>query len=537
MIFSALRRIAAFGRRPLFLWLLFLCVAVPRFVGPILAANRSLWLDEAWVANSVIGDSLADMFYYPTFLQTSPPFFLLLVRLMVHVFGLSNWSFRIVPAAMQILFAIGMFLLARKTLSGPFAGLAAILGVISPVILEYGAQLKQYTTEAAASAALLLLAIRYLRNPSRRRFLWLTTGAVLCLLFAYGAVFLVPGIVLAVGLRRGREQRWYRAGILAAATAAVFLLEYVLLVIPNSSPALSKSWFDGRMAIMGRPVSVLDAFQRFMIFLSLPDPNRVRGKWALAGAVLVLGWGASIAIERWRHGSRRLPLIQLVVLAPCLLVWAASLLRRFPLSPRVCMFLLPCVVLLFVSGLQTIAQAAMRTFRRWRAPLDSIVMVAAMLAAVLTGALSIDTLHLWEIQRPEEDVQAATAFLRDRASDKDLLLVHSATSEAFRFYETMFHWNPAGVKWGHTGWPCCRRDSQESFDTPSEVLLYRDLEANIPAAFSGRIWFLFTTRPFHWHMVELNEPRETDRFFRARGCKPTGFREFTGVAIQLYRCP
>jgi hypothetical protein len=70
VIFAALRRIAAFGRRPLFLWLLFLCVAVPRFVGPILAANRSLWLDEAWVANSVIGDSLADMFYYPTFLQT-----------------------------------------------------------------------------------------------------------------------------------------------------------------------------------------------------------------------------------------------------------------------------------------------------------------------------------------------------------------------------------------------------------------------------------------------------------------------------------
>jgi hypothetical protein len=499
------------------------------------------------VANSVIGDSLGDMFYYPTFLQTSPPFFLLLVRLTVHLFGLSNWSFRVIPSAMQILFALGMFLLARKTLSGPFAALAWTLAVISPVILEYSAQLKQYTTEAAASTALLLLALAYLRDPSRRRFLWLTIGAILCELFAYPAVFLVPGIALAVGLRRypelqnvaavqdarqSVEQRWHRGGILATSAAAVFLIEYVLLVIPNSSPALSKSWFDGRMAVMGRPVSILDAFERFTIFLSLPDPRRVRGVLALAAAALVLVWGASIMEQRWRRGSRRLPLLQLTFLTPCVLVLAASLLRQFPLSPRVCTFLLPCVVLLFVSALQTIVQAVMKMSHTLRAPL----ICAVMLAAVLTGAASTDTLHLWARQ-PEEDMQSATAFLQSRVSDRDLVLVHASTSEAFRFYETMFHWNPAGVKWGHTGWPCCRRGSQEAFDTPSEVQLYRDLQANIPAGFSGRIWFLYTTRPFHWQMVELYEPRETWRYFRSRGCSTVQLREFTGVAAQLYRCP
>ena len=42
--------------------------------------ERSLWLDEAWVANSVHAPTLHGMFYYPNWLQTSPPLFLLLAE-------------------------------------------------------------------------------------------------------------------------------------------------------------------------------------------------------------------------------------------------------------------------------------------------------------------------------------------------------------------------------------------------------------------------------------------------------------------------
>ena len=60
---------------------------------------RSLWLDEAWVANSVHAPTLREMFYYPGWLQTSPPLFLLLERGAVRIFGLSNPALRAVPGA------------------------------------------------------------------------------------------------------------------------------------------------------------------------------------------------------------------------------------------------------------------------------------------------------------------------------------------------------------------------------------------------------------------------------------------------------
>ncbi len=46
--------------------------------GPVQNIGRSLWLDEAWVANSIHAPSLREMFYYPDWLQTNPPSFLLL---------------------------------------------------------------------------------------------------------------------------------------------------------------------------------------------------------------------------------------------------------------------------------------------------------------------------------------------------------------------------------------------------------------------------------------------------------------------------
>jgi len=36
--------------------------------------DRSLWLDEAWVANSIRAANLQQAIYYDDWLQTTPPF-------------------------------------------------------------------------------------------------------------------------------------------------------------------------------------------------------------------------------------------------------------------------------------------------------------------------------------------------------------------------------------------------------------------------------------------------------------------------------
>lgn len=84
--------------------LVVICGLIPRVAG----LSGSLWLDEAWVANSVMAPSILGVLYYETHLQVSPPMFLLMVRFAVGILGLSNEVLRVTPFLMGIVAAVAM---------------------------------------------------------------------------------------------------------------------------------------------------------------------------------------------------------------------------------------------------------------------------------------------------------------------------------------------------------------------------------------------------------------------------------------------
>ena len=93
----------AFETKKIAIGRLFLLLALGGllFVGGITRLSylgRSLWLDEAWVANSIQSASLYQGFYYDDWLQTTPPLFIATSRLITTLFGTSNIAFRALPA-------------------------------------------------------------------------------------------------------------------------------------------------------------------------------------------------------------------------------------------------------------------------------------------------------------------------------------------------------------------------------------------------------------------------------------------------------
>src|SRR5580658_5191753 len=159
----------------------------------IYGIDRSLWTDEAWVANSVLAPSLSGMFYYPDWLQSTPPLFLLLTRASVGLFGVSNTAFRLVPLVLALVAVAGMIAASSRLLSPPFAALACALLAFNPTTIEYSRTCKQYSGEVAASVAILLCTVLYLQQPTTRRFWWLTGAFVLMLPLAWSTAFLLPG--------------------------------------------------------------------------------------------------------------------------------------------------------------------------------------------------------------------------------------------------------------------------------------------------------------------------------------------------------
>src|SRR5262245_20522322 len=123
--------------------------------------DRSLWLDEAWVANSIRAASLQQAIYYDDWLQTTPPLFIALSRLVTAVFGTSNVAFRALPALSGIVSVVLFSFMALRLLKPSFAIIAILLFVFSPRVILYSQSLKQYSNDVIAMMTWLELGIFY----------------------------------------------------------------------------------------------------------------------------------------------------------------------------------------------------------------------------------------------------------------------------------------------------------------------------------------------------------------------------------------
>ncbi len=448
----------------------------------IFGLGRSLWLDEAWVANSVTARSLSGMFYYPDWLQTSPPLFLLLTRAAVRVFGPSNVSFRLAALALAIAGVACTMAAASRLLSPPFALLATALLVFHPTVIEYSRTCKQYSGEMAASAAILLFTALYLEDPVRKRFCWLAGAFVLTLPLAWSAVFLVPGVAIAVWARGGVR----RAALLLLIAGAVLGILYFAFIRPNLSPQLREFWLaNARGLSRGLLAAVV-----FCIAAAV---------WA----VFTKGW------------------MQIAALLPCLLLAASDALHWYPASPRTRLFALPCFLL----------AAAMVAEKLWRRflPAPPRMTALAWIAVAVIGSQSAWSQVRKHRDRPEEDFAAAVQFLRQHAAPSDLLLVHASVIQGFKLY-----WPDNHALYGNTGWPCCRRSRPGGSATARAV--FADLDRNIPTGFSGRIWLFYSTRATHWSYVGLDEAALWRSHVQAKGCLPGPLLAFANLAVSEMDC-
>lgn len=458
--------------------------------------HRSLWLDETWVANSVLAPTLRGMFDYPGWLQTTPPLFLLLVRAMVHLAGPSNAAFRIVPLLFSVAAAGLMLAASRRVLTPPFAGLATALVIFNGTAIEYSHTLKSYSAELASAAALLLLTLRYLERPNSRRFVWLLAAVVVALPLAYSPAFFLPGIVLAV-LSTGK-----RRALLMALFAALMLLSlYWLSIRPNLAPELHEFWANNA----GREVGA-----GLLAALLLCVIAGIR-------AVLALAQG-DVSPRNWAY---------LLCALPCVLLAAGGALGWYPVSNRTRLFVLPCLVLVAMMLLEELMQ---------RLALREVSAIAAVALTFAVAGYAIVGRIVGPGDTFEEDFDGAVSFLARHAAPSDLILVHACCKEGFLLYSGLDHWSPPHLLFGDTGWPCCARGKDASPGSSSTSAVIADLDSKIPHGYSGRVWLLYITRPTHWDYTGLDEGNLWRKHLWDRGCPPGPYIRFANLAVSPMNC-
>ena len=410
---------ARFSRDTLYL-LIILGVAIILRLWDISA--RNLWTDEAWVALSALAPTPGAAL---TLGRSSPPFYTLTIWGLAQLLGGSEMVLR----SLSFVFGVGtlilFWLVARRLTSRTASLLGLALMAVSPVLVYFSKELKQYSGDAFFALLAVWLAERLQERPGLTAWLALALAGSLALGFSHGAVFVLPTVLAVLWLETARPQRLRVVGLGAiwgAALAAFYLLFYRHQVDPKlvdywagEFPDFSGllpffTWFAGAL---GR------YFHYFFHYFFVTTWGWLWGAVFTALGFLVLA----------QKGPRRLLIYWG---GPLLLTLVASACHRYPFmghynGSRLLLFSAPWLYLLTAVGLTAVFAWLWHQPHRWLAP------ALAALILITTQPLAL----MQENLRPQDnrqELKPLAAYLQNHILPGDRVYVYYFAIYPFKYY-------------------------------------------------------------------------------------------------------
>jgi hypothetical protein len=502
---------------------------------------NSLWLDEAWVANSVVEATIKQMLFYDRWVQSTPPLTLLLMRGATSLMGPGELAFRIV-ALLAGLAAIALFALAaHRIFRWPLGLLATTFLATNYWAIRYSQEAKQYGCDLLMASAFVLLIYNTLNSDGIRhpRILVLTAG-LLGSLLSLPVMFFFPSIVIALGirelLRRSGRGSWGKAArclagpaFVGAVLAAGLAAQYFVYWRPNIPVSFRADLAHYSMAANG-PLAVLRHFLANLAELLLP--TNFRSLHVLSPlAVVLVGAGLARSLTGAVKGDLRSVSILFAGAVPPLTAVVLSFANIYPIvpQPRLILWMLPCCVILLFFALEPLFG-----YVSSRLPIRAVRVVVLVACVSVTAATLV---VLWMHPRPVEDNRAAVTFLAAHAQAGDRILVHAGMSEQFALYSHLVVWQPPPVYFANSDWPCCSINIEKRVSNPKARTLEEDVDSAVQGIHPGRVWVLTPSGDGrHWSGNLSPVIGKVPEYMAAHNCAAEENRLFGFTEVSWFHC-
>jgi hypothetical protein len=403
------------GRQRRVRWGLAAAAVVTRIVPFVY--NRSLWLDEAAMADEILrrpasvldpGGQLAHL----------PPAFTWALLQVTHGLGGSEQVLRLLPLVCGLASVALFFILAARLLAPAALVVALLLFAVSDQLVYYSAELKPYAGDVTAALLLLVAAPRLLAARPRAGALasWALLGAA-AVWWSHGSVFVLAGVALAATVAAWRARDWPRlirlSGVYACWAVSIAVLYRLALVHGTRDAGLQYFWGFAFMPIVPRSVpDVLWYPDSFIKFFRDPGGFVLPGVAAFAAIV----GGAAL----WRKDAPACALL----LSSIPFVLIASALRVYPTQGRLLLFLVPMALILIAAGVEAVAASP---------PPHGIAIGAALLLLVAVPSTATAAFRLFRPLR-HEDIKPVLQHVQERWQPGDQIYVYYGALPAFDYY-------------------------------------------------------------------------------------------------------
>lgn len=416
-------------QQPIFWIIVSLCIgAILRTL--MYLSDRCLWIDECMLALNIATRSWSGLLEPLEWNQGAPLGYLLLVKGITQWAGISEGSLRSVSFLCSLASLAGFAVLSWRLLP-PWAAVGAIaLYSISPGLVSYAGECKQYACDTVVTVGLLLLAERLQRHGSWHAMLGMALGGMAALWFSHPAAFVLAGIgvsFLIQTVHQKQVRRFLSLALMGLSWMMSFSVLYFLhLRYLAHNDYLQRYWQEHFLPLTGLG-TVNWLWDHGLGWCAVT----VGSSGALVGGGLAI-WGG-IVLGR----TRREWTILVVGVVGAALVAAAG--HRYPLAGRMVLFLTPLLILLMAAGGWSI----------WRMCTPQASLIAAFL--LVTVLLSAASQSFRECRRPSrsEEIRPLLEVVRQQWRNGDKVLVLRSALPAFLFYthETPF---PPGVVWANS---------------------------------------------------------------------------------------
>jgi len=411
-------------------------------------AARSLWLDEAMLANNIVGRTFVALLGPLGENQSAPWLFLFGERAATVVAGSNELALRLLPLATGIALPYVVWLTGRRIFDDTAGVVAAAIAALSPLLLYYSNEVKPYGIDSVVCVSLVLFTLRVLDDPSQSaRWVALLLAGVAGLWTAFPSAFVLAGcwcaLLSSAEARRSRRAR-RMLPLAVIAWGAAFVAPYVHVIRHAATDPFLTTFFADRFLIPGRGalVSLWRLWQDVSIDVFM-------GRDAVARAPRSAELGLSVVILvlcalGGREVARRRGAAGVLLLAgPMAIGLLASTLRLYPLAIRLWAFSAPLWALLAAAGVSRGARAVGERTRRVGAASVGVFATASLLSLpVLDAALGMGNpywrrAHIRPLIRVLQAQQQATG---------DAIYVTARAAPQWLFYTTAWRTDPAPVQ-------------------------------------------------------------------------------------------
>jgi hypothetical protein len=396
--------------------------------------HKSLWSDEALLGVNIGSRSFSGLIGPLAYDQAAPVLFLWLQKAASTLGGVNEFALRFFPLLAGIA-TVGVIYFLGRALAGELAAaLAAVLAALSPTMVEYSNENKQYGVEALVTCLLLAAYVAWIEQPSKRRAQVLLWSGVVSVWLSAPAVFVLASLVLIealLGENRSPEARraWLRV---SAWWAASFGVAYMLVYSHASNSSYMMRYWQPAFLVPGAQdfwLRVREAvYSVLWSFLLGRETVWPTGAGAIA-FVMVVSALALCAVLAGVLGARayRQGRGAWLLIGPLIVTGAASVVGAYPIAPRTLLFAAPLLFLAVGLGLARMLKLA------WgRIGVVAGVFCTAVLV-LIPGTLAVrDVLYTppWEHLRPL--LQRISA----QRKAQDVTYISAGALATYAFYST-----------------------------------------------------------------------------------------------------